>query len=76
MIMMRNPNGYGSVTKLSGKHRNPFIFKKTKGWDDIGYPIYDIILHVKELMIALAEYNKNLMMLILKILLLQIYLRK
>lgn len=59
---MRNPNGYGSVVKLSGNRRNPYAARKTKGWDDCGYPIYDTIGYypTREAgMIALAEYNRN-----------------
>ena len=41
--IMRNPNGYGTVAKLSGQRRRPYIVKKTIGWNDKGYPIYDII---------------------------------
>lgn len=29
---MKLPNGYGSVYKLSGKRRKPWIARKTKGW--------------------------------------------
>ena len=29
---MKLPNGYGSVYKLSGKRRNPYIARKTTGW--------------------------------------------
>lgn len=29
---MKLPNGFGSVYKLSGKRRNPFIARKTSGW--------------------------------------------
>ena len=29
---MRLPNGYGTVYKLSGKRRNPWIARVTKGW--------------------------------------------
>ena len=29
---MKLPNGYGSVTKLSGKRRKPYIVRKTIGW--------------------------------------------
>lgn len=29
---MRNANGFGSVYKLSGKRRKPWIARKTKGW--------------------------------------------
>jgi Site-specific recombinase XerD len=59
---MRNPNGYGSVAKLSGKRRKPFVVRKTVGWTDKGYPIYQIIGYypTREAgMIALAEYNKS-----------------
>ena len=59
---MRNPNGYGSVVKLSGNRRNPFAARKTIGWNDKGHPIYKSIGYYptrEEGMIALAEYNKN-----------------
>ena len=59
---MKNPNGYGSVVKLSGKRRKPFTVRKTTGWNDKGQPIYLIIGYFatrEEGMIALAEYNKN-----------------
>lgn len=29
---MRLPNGYGSVTKLSGKRRKPYVARVTVGW--------------------------------------------
>lgn len=58
---MRNPNGYGSVYKLSGKRRKPFAVAKTvslKGGIQkriiLGYYSTN-----KEAQIALAEYNKN-----------------
>lgn len=59
---MKNPNGYGSVVKLSGNRRNPYVARKTKGWDERGYPVYDVIGYypTREAgMIALAEYNRN-----------------
>jgi len=59
---MRNPNGYGSVFKLSGKRRRPFVAKKTIGFDDRGYPIYQVIGYYEkreQAMLALAEFNKN-----------------
>lgn len=62
MANYRNPNGYGSVTKLSGKRRNPYVVRKTVGYDDRAYPIYDVIGYYptrKEAMMALAEYNHN-----------------
>lgn len=60
--MMRNPNGYGTVSKLSGNRRRPYIVKKTVGWDDNGYPIYDIVGYTatrEEGNILLAEYNHD-----------------
>lgn len=30
---MKLPNGYGSITKLSGKRRNPYAVKVTVGWE-------------------------------------------
>lgn len=59
---MRNPNGYGTVAKLSGNRRNPFVVRKTTGWNDKGHPIYETIGYypTREAgMIALAEYNKS-----------------
>lgn len=59
---MKNPNGYGSVVKLSGNRRNPFAVRKTMGWDERAYPIYQTIGYYptrEEGMIALAEYNKS-----------------
>lgn len=59
---MKNPNGYGTVAKLSGNRRKPFVVRKTKGWDDRGYPIYETIGYFttrEEGMMALAEYNRN-----------------
>ncbi len=59
---MKNPNGYGSVTKLSGKRRKPFWVKKTEGWNEKGHPIYTTIGYAatrEEGNIMLAEYNKN-----------------
>ena len=59
---MKNPNGYGSVVKLSGNRRRPFTARKTTGWKDNGQPIYLVIGYYasrEEGMIALAEYNRN-----------------
>lgn len=58
----RNPNGWGSVVKLSGRRRNPFVARKTVGYDDRAYPIYQTIGYFpsrEKGMIALAEYNHN-----------------
>ena len=59
---MKNPNGYGSVVKLSGNRRKPFVVRKTTGWTDEGYPIYLTVGYFstrEEGLIALAEYNRN-----------------
>ena len=60
MANYRNPNGYGSVVKLSGNRRNPFVVRQTIGYDDRAYPIYAVIGYYpsrKEAMMALANYN-------------------
>lgn len=64
---MRLPNGYGTVYKLSGKRRKPYIARITIGWEydektekkkqivkTIGY-----FRTKKEGLQALAEYNNN-----------------
>lgn len=59
---MKNPNGYGSVVKLSGNRRNPFAVRKTIGWNEKGHPIYQTIGYYPSReagMIALAEFNKS-----------------
>jgi len=59
---MKNPNGYGTVVKLSGNRRNPYTARKTTGWNDKGHPVYLVIGYypTREAgMIALAQYNNN-----------------
>ncbi|MDR1538676.1 MAG: site-specific integrase [Clostridiales bacterium] len=59
---MKNPNGYGTVAKLSGNRRNPFVVKKTLGFNDKGHPISQVIGYYptrEEGMIALAQFNAN-----------------
>jgi len=59
---MKNPNGYGTVVKLSGNRRNPFAVRKTIGWNDKGHPIFLPIGYAASRengMIMLAEYNKS-----------------
>lgn len=64
---MRLPNGYGSVYKLSGNRRKPFIVRKTTGWKiDEGSgklkQLYATIGYYKtqqEAIKALAEYNDS-----------------
>ena len=59
---MRNPNGYGSVVKLSGNRRRPFHVRKTLGFNEKGHPIYQTLDYTKtkeEGMILLAQYNQD-----------------
>ncbi len=64
---MRLPNGYGSVIKLSGNRRNPYLILKTAGWHydkekDKQVQDYLIIGYAPtkaEGLQMLAEYNKN-----------------
>lgn len=59
---MRLPNGFGSVYKLTGKRRKPYIARKTIGWTDDGKQKLLTIGYFatkKEAIEALTEYNKN-----------------
>lgn len=64
---MKLPNGYGSVYKLSGKRRNPWIARKTIGWeldDKTGKSkqLYATIGYYptrQEALTALVNYNAN-----------------
>lgn len=59
---MKNPNGYGSIFKLSGNRRNPFAVRITTGWDDNGKQVYEYLGYFpsrKKAMLALADYNSN-----------------
>ena len=64
---MRLPNGYGSVIKLSGKRRNPYLVRKTAGWHydkekDKQVQDYVVIGYAPtkaDGLQMLAEYNKN-----------------
>jgi len=59
---MRNPNGYGSVIKLSGNRRRPYRVRKTIGWNEKGHPVYQSLGYTttrEEGMILLATFNKD-----------------
>ena len=59
---MRNPNGYGSVHKLSGKRRKPYAVQITTGWNEEGRQIRKYLSYhtsKSEAMRALAKYNDN-----------------
>lgn len=59
---MRLPNGYGSVYKLSGKRRKPYVAKITTGWNSLGKQIYLTLGYFEtkqDGLNALAEYHKE-----------------
>jgi integrase len=61
-VIIKLPNGYGTVYKLSGKRRKPYIARTTVGWDDKGKQIYKTIGYYatkQEGLQALADYNNN-----------------
>lgn len=58
---MRLPNGYGSVYKMKGKRRKPYIARKTINWEN-GKQIFKNIGYFEtreEALEALVLYNKN-----------------
>lgn len=57
---MKLPNGYGTVFKLSGNRRNPYIARVTVGWTDDGKQIREVVGYYptrQAALNALAEYN-------------------
>lgn len=57
----RNPNGYGCVTKLSGKRSKPWIVKVTV-YDEEGRPKQTPVAYAEteeRANILLAQYNSN-----------------
>ncbi len=59
---MRLPVGYGTVYKLSGKRRKPYVVMITKGWTDEGKQIKEIIGYTttkKEGLELLESYHNN-----------------
>ena len=59
---MRLPNGYGSVTKLSGNRRCPYMTRITTGWTNEGQPIRKVLGYYSsssKAIKALSDYNKN-----------------
>ena len=64
---MKLPNGYGSVVKLSGKRRKPYIVRKTVGWHydkEKDKQVQDFIIvgyavTRAEGLQMLADYNNN-----------------
>lgn len=56
--MRRRPNKFGSVTKLSGNRRRPWIAKAFQGWDEEGRPKYNIIGYYEREREATIELNR------------------
>ncbi|MDF2892529.1 MAG: integrase [Clostridia bacterium] len=48
MFIIRLPNGHGTVYKLSGKRRKPWIARITTGWDAEGKQLFQTIGYFKE----------------------------
>lgn len=59
---LKLPNGFGSVYKLSGNRRRPYIARRTIGWDDEGKQQYVTLGYYatrQEGLQALADYNND-----------------
>lgn len=59
---MRMPNGYGGITKLSGKRRNPYMVRITAGFKDDGSQIIKPLGYFatrKDALAFLAAYHEN-----------------
>lgn len=58
---MKLPNGYGTIYKLSGKRRKPWIARKTIGWEGKKQLVETIGTYPTkaEALQALADYNDN-----------------
>ena len=59
---MKNPNGYGSISKLKGKRRRPYMTRITTGFDANGKQLMKVLGYYKtrtEAMKALADFNDN-----------------
>lgn len=59
---MRQPNGYGHITKLAGNRRRPYACRKIVSWTEDGKPRYQYISYHKtkrEAERALASYNED-----------------
>ena len=65
VIRMKLPNGYGSITKLSGNRRKPWRVRKTDGWELVDGKVKQKFINIgcfetKALALqALAEFNAN-----------------
>lgn len=61
-IIMRLPPGFGSISKLSGKRRKPYVVRVTTGYDENGRQLYKVVGYVKNRkdgLELLNQYHKN-----------------
>lgn len=62
---MRLPNGFGGVSKLHGNRRNPWLARKTVGWEIVGKRAVQKYVNIgyyptrADALRALAEYNDD-----------------
>lgn len=59
---MKNPNGFGTVSKLSGKRRKPYMARITVGWDETGRQKRHIVGYFttkQEALKALGSFEYN-----------------
>jgi hypothetical protein len=62
---MRNPNGFGNVSKLSGNRRKPWRVRKTDGWEIVNGTVKQKFINIgcyetqAEALLALAKYNES-----------------
>lgn len=59
---MKLPNGYGSITKLKGSRRKPFMVRITTGKDENGNPIRAVLGYFETqsaAVAALADFNRE-----------------
>lgn len=59
---MKNPNGFGTVVKLSGKRRRPYMAKITIGWDETGKQLRHTVGYFstkQEALKALGSFEYN-----------------
>jgi hypothetical protein len=59
---MRNPNGYGTVFKLKGKRRRPWVARITVDFKDNGQPNYEYLGYYEkqqDAILVLAKYNDD-----------------
>ena len=62
MTIIKLPNGYGSIQKLSGNRRKPYVVRKTVGYDENGVQIRKIVGYFETRTKALQElalFNEN-----------------